>query len=405
LLLLVLVSCQEEAGHAPAIGEVFAGPSALPLRKDLSSKSAVNATAKHGDRLEVLEYKRRFVRVRTAEGKEGWTEVHLLLTPQQMAELRAMAQKSATLPSQGAATVFEQLNMHTQPSRTSPSFVQIPENAKVDVIAHRLTPRIQTGATSDAPVRLVRPRPVRRQRKDKQASGGKLPPPPTPPPPGPPRNWQALSTPTLKSLEAGRTDAANAPKSPEKPPVLVAMDDWSLIRTPDGKVGWVLTRMLSMSIPDEVAQYAEGHRITSYFALGQVRDGDAIKNNWLWTTIQKGAEPYEYDSFRVFVWSRNHHRYETAKIERNIVGHYPVLVDTTGSEPRFSIILEGTDDKFYRKTFTLEGNRVRFVEQALADRQKEPEPSNSVAETQPQQNAPAETGTSWLTRMKQKWFR
>ena len=40
------------------------------------------------------------------------------------------------------------------------------------------------------------------------------------------------------------------------------MDDWNLVRTLDGKVGWVLTRPLSMAIPDEVAQYAEGHRIT-----------------------------------------------------------------------------------------------------------------------------------------------
>ena len=66
------------------------------------------------------------------------------------------------------------------------------------------------------------------------------------------------------------------------------MDDWSLVRTPDGKAGWVLTRPLSMAIPDEVAQYAEGHRITSYFALGQVHDDDVVKNNWLWTTITKG---------------------------------------------------------------------------------------------------------------------
>ena len=62
-----------------------------------------------------------------------------------------------------------------------------------------------------------------------------------------------------------------------------------------------------------------------------MRDGDSVKNNWLWTTITKGGEPYEFDSFRVFVWSLRHHRYETAYIERNVVGHYPVQV----SERRF----------------------------------------------------------------------
>ena len=35
------------------------------------------------------------------------------------------------------------------------------------------------------------------------------------------------------------------------------MEDWSLVRTKDGQIGWVLTRNLDMSIPDEVAQYAK----------------------------------------------------------------------------------------------------------------------------------------------------
>ena len=34
------------------------------------------------------------------------------------------------------------------------------------------------------------------------------------------------------------------------------MEDWNLIRTKDGKAGWVLSRMLVMAIPDEVAQYS-----------------------------------------------------------------------------------------------------------------------------------------------------
>ena len=61
-------------------------------------------------------------------------------------------------------------------------------------------------------------------------------------------------------------------------------DGWSLIRTPAGQAGWVLTRLVSMAIPDEVAQYAEGKRIVSYFPLGTVQDDDKKKNIWLWTT-------------------------------------------------------------------------------------------------------------------------
>src|SRR5271165_1820863 len=409
LLLLVLASCQEQVSLTPAIAEVFAGPAELPLRKDLSPKSAVTATAKHGDRLDVLEYKRRFVRVRTAEGKQGWTEIHLVLNPEQMAELRTQAQKAASLPSQGAASVYEPLNLHADPNRTSASILQIPENGKVEVVGHVLTPRLQGPSSStDAPIRLVKPRAPRRSRKDKQANGNKLAPPPPPPPPGVPQNWQALSLPNSKSIaaaEAAKVEAEPSPsKRKEKAPLPVAMDDWSLVRMKDGNVGWALTRMLSMSIPDEVAQYAEGHRITSYFPIAQVRDGEETHTEWLWTTIDKGGKPYEYDSYRVFIWSRGHHRYESAMVKHNVVGHYPVLVDTSGPEPRFSVLVEGTDDQLYRESYILEGNRVRFADRELADQSKAPAAPKSMAATQPKPARPAGQPASWFTRLKKKWF-
>jgi hypothetical protein len=81
-----------------------------------------------------------------------------------------------------------------------------------------------------------------------------------------------------------------------------------------------------MAIPDEVAQYAEGHRIVSYFSLGSVRDGDQQKDTWLWTTVGDGHHPYDFDSFRVFAWSVHRHRYETEYIERNVIGYSPVEI-------------------------------------------------------------------------------
>ena len=131
-----------------------------------------------------------------------------------------------------------------------------------------------------------------------------------------------------------------------------------------------------MAIPDEVAQYAEGHRITSYFPLRQTKEGDSVKNDWLWTTIAKGLEPYEFDSFRVFVWSQRRRRYETAYIERNVRGHYPVEVDRTGSVPRFSLVLESGDNSLVRKTYTFEGYRIRMVS-------KEPYEARSQVDAQP----------------------
>ena len=294
------------------------------------------------------------MKVRTAQRAEGWTDTRQLLTNAQMDGLKQMAESATHYPSYGTATVYETLNVHMEANRASPSFWQIPENGKVDVIGHKLAPRTQREESGPEP---VKPAPIRRKPKTRGSQARRVSP-PRPPAPKPPGNWLALSVPNRQSIEQVQPETVKPSPAHAVP---VPMDDWSMVRSSDGKVGWVLTRPLSMSIPDEVAQYAEGHRITSYFALGQTRDRDAVKNNWLWTTITRGQAPYEFDSFRVFVWSLKHHRYETAYIERNVVGHFPVQVDTAGSAPHFSLVVEGNDGNLYRKTYSFESLRIRMV--------------------------------------------
>src|SRR5205823_5265372 len=193
-------------------------------------------------------------------------------------------------------------------------------------------------------------------------------------------NWQELS----KTRMPGAERSAN--KEPAKPPAAPPpMDDWSLIRASDGKAGWVLSRMVNMAIPDEVAQYAEGHRITSYFAMGDVQDEGQLKHNWLWTTIRKGAQPYEFDNFRFFIWSRRHHRYETVYIARDVVGHYPVEVDTKASNPTFTLMLEDDNGNLWRKKYAFNGYRVNLVDSApyTPPQKKESAPALAMAETKP----------------------
>jgi hypothetical protein len=133
------------------------------------------------------------------------------------------------------------------------------------------------------------------------------------------------------------------------------VDDWTLIRTESGQSGWVLTSGLYLAIPDEVAQYAEGRRITSYFSIGKVRDGDTQKDIWLWTTSEGLGEDHDFDGYRVFTWSLRHHRYETAYIQRRERGFFPVLAKTG----EFSVCLERDDGSRVRKQYTMLGNAVR----------------------------------------------
>mgnify|MGYP005849158605 CR=1 FL=1 len=301
--ILLAVSCSGPGREKP-IGEAFVGPASLNLREELAARAEVSATVRHGERLEILERRRRFAKVRTKDGAEGWTDGRMLLSTSQMARLRNVARRASELPSQGQASVFDLLNVHTEPNRSAPSFYQIREEEIVDVIGGKVTPRL-------------------------------------PYVPGTPDGY----------------DPAAVTDQTEK-------DDWHLVRLKDGRAGWVLARMVLFTIPDEVAQYAEGHRITSYFSLGEVkgRDGET-KHHWLWTTISQRYQPHHFDSLRVFVFNPYRKRYETAYVERNMRGYYPVMVDPPdggGALPRFRVLAEKSG-VLERRTYEFQGYRARIA--------------------------------------------
>jgi uncharacterized protein YgiM (DUF1202 family) len=350
VICVLLIACGSESKGPPPIGQAYVGPAQLNLRKELTPKSPTIATVKHGEHLDIVQTRRRFVKVRTSKGALGWTDIRQLMSTDQMDELRKLAQESAKLPSQGAATVYEALNIHADASRSSPSFAQIAEKQTVDVIGHRVAPKTTTARESSE---IVITKPVAVSKKKEKKESSRIPPPPMPKPPAPPRNWVEMSK---NALPPDPVEVV-----PEKP---VAMEDWVLIRAKDGTTGWVLSRNLIMSIPDEVAQYAEGHRITSYFPLANVHDGDQLKHFWLWTTSSERAVPFEFDGFRVFVWSLKHHRYETAYRQRNLKGYYPVEAvkgsPDKGEGASFSLILDD-DGQVTRNTYAFNGYRVSLV--------------------------------------------
>lgn len=337
------------------------GPALLKIRSDLPPQSSTVTTVKHGDRLEILQTRRKVLRVRTPNGAEGWTDERLLLRASDMASLRELAQRAAAMPSQGVALTYTPLNIHTQPTLGSPSFLQVKENEKLVVLRSVMLPR--SGAPPRTPLIPPAPKKAKPTPKTKTKKSSKVPPPPMPKPPPLPDDW----------LELSKSDQAEADPPAESAPAEAApqkMDGWSLVRTSEGQSGWALTRLLSMAIPDEVAKYAEGKRIVSYFPLAEIQDREEKKNIWLWTTTSDSRAPWDFDSLRVFSWSRAKHRYETAYIERSMKGYWPVLLKQVafagkgapaGKYSGFSVCEEKKDGARYRREYAWTGTTVRFA--------------------------------------------
>jgi len=377
----------------------------LGLRSDIPTQSPTVVTVKHGDRVEILQQRRSFLRVRAPNGAEGWTDQRQLLAREDMAALQTLAKRAAAMPSQGRATTDADLRVHIQPAAKSPSYLTLKENEKVDVLAH-----IARNRTELPRKPLVAPPPKKTKATRKKTPP--YPPPPMPAPPAPPPNWLDLSK---TDMQDEASPAENENQAPPEP-----TDDWSLVRAADGQSGWVLTRRLRMAIPDEVAQYAEGHRIVSYFSLGTVQDGGQQKDTWLWTTVGGGAPPYDFDSFRVFVWSLRRHRYETEYIERNLTGYEPVEIQPVrfsggkgknapaGEQyPGFSVCVEKKDGQRYRRQYAVMNTLVRFAGEQPCELPPPVDFGNSPAAPLTAAAAPQPPSESFSQRVKKKlkgWF-
>ncbi|MBL8291941.1 MAG: SH3 domain-containing protein [Bryobacterales bacterium] len=342
--LLIMAGCGGGKPRAQAVGEGFVAPMSLNLRQELSVRAAVVATVKHGDRLEILERRRRFVKVRTEKDEEGWTDSRQLLSPMGMARLRRAAERAAKLPSQGRVTPFDKLNVHIEANRQAPSFYQLPEDEGADLIGRIVTPRLPYVPESD----------------EKEVKG---------------------------------------PVAP--PPAEVLKDDWTLVRLKDGRSGWVLSRMLMLSLPDEVTQYAEGHRITSFFSLGQVEDQGQTRHHWLWTTIAIPPETYQFDGVRVFVWNTRRHRYETAFRESRLRGYYPTRVERTPQGSRFVIHAASRDGILTQREYEFNGHQVKLLSKVPFTL---PAPTQGEQDLMPALPAPSTVEVSRWEAVKH-WFR
>lgn len=365
-LILALAGCGNDS--PPVLGQAYVAPATLNLRRQLTQKNSTVAVLRHGEQVNIIDVRRRFVKVRTEKGDEGWVDSIELLSPEEMSRVRQEREEALTLPSEGAATPYDALNIHLEPSRKSPAFARIPEGGTVSILGYKLAPKL-SGPVKPPSLIVDRPQPPSRRRRNSRQGRTKPQLPAPPPPPKPPANWQELSAERIDGAESTadlkeKKDDQAAEKKTEEAKRPVVLEDWALVRTKNSQVGWVLFRNLMISIPDEVAQYAEGKHITSYFSLGDVNDDEkGLKHDWLWTT-SSGGVPYDFDGWRVFLWNRRRHRYETSYRQRDVEGYFPVHVnapDPGSVERTFELITKDDDGAFRKRAYLFDGVRVHLT--------------------------------------------
>lgn len=312
-MFLWLPACNRR-GHRVLEVDYVSAPQAF-LRDQVAAIYNKVGNVKNGERVEVLDREKRFARVRTAGGIEGWIEQRFLVDQKIFDALQQLTQENQNDPIQATGVLRNDTNMHVSPGRESDHLYLLNSGMKVSMLK-RATAEKQPGA---APV-------------------------------------------VVKSA---------ATKSGSKAPAGPALEDWWLVRDPQNRVGWVLSRMVDVDVPLEIAQYAEGQRFVAAFVLDEVPDVDngvqkKVAQYLCILTPPHDGEPFDFDQIRVFTWNTRKHRYETAYREHGLAGVLPITVttenfDKEGTLPVFILQIKDDSGKISERKYKLNTPIVRRV--------------------------------------------
>lgn len=276
------------------------------LRDQVSAVYNKVGVVKNGERVEVLDRERRFVKVRTSSGAEGWMEQRYLISQKVYDQLQKLAQDHRDDPVQAAGVTRNDTNIHLEPARDSEHLYQLTTGEKVSIIK-RATTEKEPGVS----------------------------------PPAAPANKKGAPSPV--------------------------MEDWWLVRDSQGRTGWILARMVDIDVPLDVAQYAEGQRIQAFFVLDSVQDADKKVPEYLVLLNEpKDGMPSDFNQIRVFTWNVRKHRYETAYRERNLAGVFPVTLgqeafEKEGTLPTFTVRVQDQQGNVSERKYKLNTPIVRRV--------------------------------------------
>jgi len=327
LCLAFLVGCHRGSGRVLEIAYV-SGVQAI-LRDRVAAVYEKTGVVKNGDRVEVLDHDRHFVKVRTTTGAMGWVEQRYLVGQEVYDRIQKLTADNQTDPVQAAGTTRNDTNLHVEPGRDTEHLYQISAGEKLGLLKR---------GTADKPGSVAPPQRAAKA-TGKDAAG--------------------------KKKEKDKDKDKETGQAHDKKPVPI-VEDWWLVRDSHNRVGWVLGRMIDVDIPLDIAQYAEGQRIVAFFVLNQVQDGDKKVGQYLTILAEpKDGLPFDFNQIRVFTWNVRKHRYETAYRER-MEGVLPVTVsqenfDKEGTLPVFVIRVQDDSRKVLERKYKLNTPIVRRV--------------------------------------------
>lgn len=285
--------------------ETFYSRNRVELYSGLEPDAPAVAVLDFDTRARILETHRSFVRLRTADGREGWAPRAMLLDSNLRRGLRALTSETAALPGQGLYRSRDTLNVHTQPYRWAPTFYQLEKDEGVEMLDRILVDRLPAVAATAR----------------------------TPPQPTGLDYWYLVRIPNL------------------------------------GQTGWLIANMAYADIPLEVAMLAQGRSIVAYFPIGSAGDasGGEGKATWLWFQSSGSGQVHDFDRMAVLRWDARRNRYIVIRQYSNLTGYLPVEVRPNFNSERGTgvgiRVLVDKDGQMRGRNYIYTANRLYQLEE------------------------------------------
>jgi len=315
------------------------------LRDRLAPVSNRVAEVKNGERLQVVSEDRRFYKVKTDAGAVGWIDDRAVIDQKTYDKFAALSRENAHSPVVVTGMLRDESNVHLAPGRGEEHFYMLPANTKLELLMRASVEKPMPAQAVPVPLPLPKKQESAKVKKEKK-----------------------------------KRDPNAPPYVPQGPP----MEDWWLVRGPQGQTGWVLSRMIDINIPQELNGLAGEQRYIGAYQLrtvedpkskfpnGQAPEYVAVTNAWM------DGLPYDFDQVNVFTWDTKRHRYELAFRDRDIEGYLPVTIGNAvfngQTEPTFSFKVATGNDvaidpatgvarpaQMTTETYRLEGDLVKRV--------------------------------------------
>ena len=249
----------------------FVGTRELTIWSTTAQVRAPISTADFGDRLEILKRFEGQVQVRSTRGIVGWVSERDLISADLWLKAKDLDKAAAAMPVEARGLTKVISNLHLEAGRDSVRIRQLNKGIPLDLLERR-----------------------------------------------------ALDVPNSPSANEG-DETASAPAQAKR-------EDWWLVRAhmPEGATlaGWMLGHFIDLNVPEPLPDYATsaGVRIVAWFELNHVTDaaGHSRPQYLLLGTKGPEGQPCDFNLLRVYTWSLQRQRYETAYVKSGFCGKLPI---------------------------------------------------------------------------------